>query len=380
ESRDVIFIDDIGSVSDCCRAPAARAAGVRSGICFPIVLNGNVVGTMDFFSNQTLELSEDRLAVFRAVARLVSTAMTRLRNLEAQAEAKQNSDAVAEVIRVITSADNSEEAIRLTLNAVRQCFGWKYGSFWRIDPARNALVFETDSGTVNHEFRDITAQASFTRGVGLAGRAWSERTLQYTSDIGQVQDCCRAPIAKRAGVRAGICFPIVLSGEVRGTMDFFTLDSIQLSQGRLDALKLVGELVSQSLGKLIEAEHTRRRSVELQSGIHEVLSVVGSATRTMELLDESGLEIGGVIKVISDIAEQTNLLALNATIESARAGTAGKGFAVVAQEVKSLAQETSKSTSDISQRVDSIRDASRGAIAAIAEIGRIMNEIQVENV
>ncbi len=140
----------------------------------------------------------------------------------------------------------------------------------------------------------------------------------------------------------------------------------------------MSDLVSQSLSKLIESERSRRRNLELQNGIHDVLNVVESATRTMAQLDTSGSEIGGVIKVISNIAEQTNLLALNATIEAARAGTAGKGFAVVAQEVKTLAQETSRSTNDISVRVESIRDASRGAIHAIEQIGRVMNQIQVD--
>ncbi len=168
-------------------------------------------------------------------------------------------------------------------------------------------------------------------------------------------------------MRAGVCFPVILFGEVQGTMDFFTVQSISLSKGRLEALQLVSDLVSQSLSKLIESERSRRRNLELQNGIHDVLNVVESATRTMAQLDTSGSEIGGVIKVISNIAEQTNLLALNATIEAARAGTAGKGFAVVAQEVKTLAQETSRSTNDISVRVESIRDASRGAIHAIEQ-------------
>lgn len=379
QAEDVVFTPDIGEVSDCVRAPVARIAGVRAGICIPIFLDRNVIGTMDFFSNRSVELTEDRLAVFRAVGRLVSKALQTLRDLEHQREAKRNSDAVADVIRAMTSAEDSQQAIRMTLNAVRQSFDWKYGSFWRLNANRSELVFDADSGSVNQEFRDVTARASFAKGVGLAGRAWANKSLQFTSDIGAVTDCCRAPVAKRAGVRAGVCFPVVLFGEVQGTMDFFSTQSITLSKERMDALQLVAELVSQTLGKLMDSERTKLRTIELQTGIHDVLGVVDSATRTMAQLDASGMEIGGVIKVISNIAEQTNLLALNATIEAARAGTAGKGFAVVAQEVKTLAQETSKSTNDISLRVESIRDASRGAISAIEEIGRVMNQIQVDN-
>ena len=179
-------------------------------------------------------------------------------------------------------------------------------------------------------------------------------------------------------MRAGVCFPVILSGEVQGTMDFFSTQTFTLSKGRLEALQLVADLVSQTLGRIMDNERTKKRSAGLHEGVQEVLVVVEAATKTMSQLDRSGSEIGGVIKLIGDIAEQTNLLALNATIEAARAGTAGKGFAVVAQEVKTLSQETSKSANDISVRIDSIRNASRGAIAAIEEIGRVMNEIQME--
>jgi len=78
--------------------------------------------------------------------------------------------------------------------------------------------------------------------------------------------------------------------------------------------------------------------------------------------------IGDVTKLITTIAEQTNLLALNATIEAARAGEAGRGFAVVAQEVKALASQTAKATSEISTQIAGMQAATQDSVVAIKEI------------
>jgi methyl-accepting chemotaxis protein len=99
------------------------------------------------------------------------------------------------------------------------------------------------------------------------------------------------------------------------------------------------------------------------------------ANAAIRELGESSEQIDNVIRVINAIAEQTNILALNAEIEAARAGDAGKGFAVVANEVKELAKETARATDDIARRVSAIRDDRRGAVTAIAEITRIIEQI-----
>jgi methyl-accepting chemotaxis protein len=85
--------------------------------------------------------------------------------------------------------------------------------------------------------------------------------------------------------------------------------------------------------------------------------------------------IGDVTKLITTIAEQTNLLALNATIEAARAGEAGRGFAVVAQEVKALASQTAKATSEISAQIAGMQTATQDSVLAIKEISGTIGRV-----
>jgi len=107
----------------------------------------------------------------------------------------------------------------------------------------------------------------------------------------------------------------------------------------------------------------------------DAVKAASDTNKTVAKLGESSIEIGKVIKVITSIAQQTNLLALNATIEAARAGEAGKGFAVVANEVKELAKQTATATEDISQKIEAIQNDTKGAVVAIDQIGKIINQI-----
>jgi len=101
----------------------------------------------------------------------------------------------------------------------------------------------------------------------------------------------------------------------------------------------------------------------------------GNTKNAMLELDKVTEQIGSVVGLISEIAAQTNLLALNATIEAARAGDAGLGFAVVATEVKSLANQTSRATEDISLQIAAIQQATKASVREIASIAEGITEL-----
>ena len=135
------------------------------------------------------------------------------------------------------------------------------------------------------------------------------------------------------------------------------IDTTKNSSIAADAANKAG-LIAKEGGKGVE---------ETIEGMNRIAEVVKKSAITVQALGKSSDQIGEIVQVIDDIADQTNLLALNAAIEAARAGEQGRGFAVVADEVRKLAERTTKATKEIAMMIRKIQEDTEAAVLSMNE-------------
>ena len=129
------------------------------------------------------------------------------------------------------------------------------------------------------------------------------------------------------------------------------------------------------------ASMAKEAVAKVEEVIREVRAVGGKSGTNMEKirsLAESVEEISGFVTVITSIADQTNLLALNAAIEAARAGEAGRGFAVVADEVRKLAEDSSRAAREVESLITTLHGNARESMEVTEETGRVMQSTVAE--
>ena len=237
--------------------------------------------------------------------------------------------------------------------------------------------------TVTQKLNDFVAKVTdLARGEGDLTKKIAVNT---NDEFGQLADEINSLVDK---IRRIISQIAQTSEQVSNSAVELQSNAAQMAAGaeevaaQADTVATAGEEMSATSGDIAQncqlaSEGSQQASAAAVSGaqvvddtikvMNSIAERVRSSAKAVENLGSRSDQIGEIVGTIEDIADQTNLLALNAAIEAARAGEQGRGFAVVADEVRALAERTTRATREIGEMIKAIQQETRGAVIAMEE-------------
>ena len=155
-----------------------------------------------------------------------------------------------------------------------------------------------------------------------------------------------------------------VSSDAKQTLAVVTAITNQINEISTTTSHLTTEAIH-ATNVALEGNNTVQKSVQ---GIDTISQSAKTSLTITEKMNTRAQEVSQITKIISNISDQINLLALNAAIEAARAGEYGKGFAVVADEIRSLAEQSATSASNITTLIGEMQNDSNNTVQAITNV------------
>ena len=224
--------------------------------------------------------------------------------------------------------------------------------------------------------------------IGFLGEKILEMSANLSYFIAKINEVSKLLNESSAELVESLGLNFELNKEISRSVEQIAIGATQQAKDASDGVEEIGHL-AEIIEKVIESTNVLESEIENTEklkniGMEAIYDLSAKtkqnsdfSSRINEIVQDSQREVDKISKVsetISHISEQTNLLALNAAIEAARAGESGKGFAVVAEEVRKLAEQSSKSVDEINTIVRDIQMNSNNIAKMITHINGILED------
>jgi methyl-accepting chemotaxis protein len=218
--------------------------------------------------------------------------------------------------------------------------------------------------------------------INLLGESMTEALSEVGEAVHATASAASQISSSSEEMAAGAQEQTAQATEIASAVEQMTKTILESAQSITQAAQFSKQASLAAKNGTVSVENTKQGMNKISEGALETANIISSLSKRTE-------QIGEITQVIDDIADQTNLLALNAAIEAARAGEQGRGFAVVADEVRKLAERTTKATKEIAETIKDIQIEVRKAVSSMdqsnsavdngiiltGEVDHVLNEI-----